>query len=219
MRRAPLLFVGLSVLWLTSEYCGGFGDADRGDHAEVRARRFVLIDASGKERGEFSMTPGGKPALRIWDRKATVSATVEIDPRGMPRVALQQTDGKPLIEFGVLAKEHPVFLMHDGTGVRRVGFVVADQQEVAALLYDGSGERRLRVGLDDDGNPQLVLRDKNGRGRIHITHNEQGGAGLDLLDAKGRARAVVQVDSTGEGTMGVIGSDGKPTWTSGLTKK
>jgi len=217
MRSMALAAVGLGALWLFSAHSSGNGKADVSTGREIRASRYILVDSAGKERGEFGMTADGEPALRVWDRESSVSATVEIDSRGMPRVALERSDGHPLVELGVLDKEHPVFLMHDGAGVRRVGLVVAGEQEVATLVYDGAGQQRLRVGLDKSGNPEITMRDENGEGRVHITHNEKGGAGIDLFDSKGRARAVLQVDSAGSGAAALVGSDGKPIWTSAAT--
>ena len=105
---------------------------------EIQARRFVLVDGAGKERGEFGIMQGGEPALRIWDEGRTMIATLEIDHAGMPRLAFESVGGAPLpvIALGVQDKRHPVFMLYDGDGRRRVGMAVGEAGAAIMGLYD-----------------------------------------------------------------------------------
>jgi len=212
MRNGLALLVLLNVAWLVSGHDGVRAGGENANAPEVRAQRFVVVDDSGKGRGEFGMRSNGEPVLRLWDRDVSISAMVEMDAYGMPRVAFETKNGTPLAELGVLDKRHPIFVLRDADGNRRLAMVVAEAGDVAFGLYDTDRTNRCSLSLDKKGDPRIVLRDKTGEVRARVMQDEEGGSAVDLLDAKGRAHVVFQVDAKGRGDGVVFGSDERPVW-------
>lgn len=180
--------------------------------SEIRARRFVVVDGAGNERGEFGISPSGLPAVRLWDERKTVVSKLEIDQMGMPRLAFETSAGASLIDFGILERRHPVFILGDADGNRRLGMVVGQAGAVDIALYDTHKQNRCAVSLTPDGDPQILLRDKKGQVRASFMLDDTGTSAVDLFDRKGKERIVFQVDAQGEADAVVFAPDGKAAW-------
>lgn len=198
--------------WLGSGVLSTADSEDKAIPSEIRARRFVVVDANGNERGELGMLPSGQPALRIWDERKTIVGTLEIDQAGMPRFAFEKSSGEPLLELGVLDGEHPVLVLSDADGNRRLGIVVGKPGSVDIALYDTQQRNRCAISLSQDGNPEIVLRDDKGNVRARLMLDDKGTCALDFLNRKGQERIVFQVDAQGQADAIVFGTEGKPTW-------
>ena len=52
--------------------------------AVVQAKSFVLLDNAGRKRGEWTMTPAGKPLLQLFDEHGRVVWVSSDEPRMKP---------------------------------------------------------------------------------------------------------------------------------------
>ena len=108
----------------------------------VRARRFEVVDAAGKERALLAVYPDGNLGLMLFDAARKLRALLALHPEGDPGLMLFDAAGKVR---GVLA-------VRPGGG-RGPGLV----------LLDAAGKVRAGLGVDPDGNGSFKLFDKDGK--------------------------------------------------------
>ena len=207
--------LGLLGMVGTAFAIGGVGcSEERHDSTagEIRASRFVIVDNAGNERGVVGMSEMQQPAVRLWSTTGETSISLQIDNADMPRLAMVGRNGAVLVELGVLDGLHPLLLFNDGKGNRRLGMVVARDNEVAIFLYDANRTKRCGVALGVDGDPHVVLRDARGKVRARIAVDNADIAAIDLLDDLEAPHVVFQVGKDGVPNAAILGADGTPLW-------
>ena len=156
---------------------------------EIRARKFVLEDDSGKVRASL-LTDKDGPMLSLYDENSETRAILAADKDG-PMLSLYDEKGKPRV--GLFAdKNGPCLRLYDKDGKSRVG-LTALKDGPALVLVDENGKFRVGLIVNKDG-PSLMLLDENAKARAWLTAFKDGPS-LILSDKNGKGRAALGVDS------------------------
>ena len=203
---------GLVCAWLSVGALSAPHSNDDIVPEEIRARKFVVVDESGKGRAEFGILEDGQAVMVVWNEKASTAVSVGMDRFGMPRVAFENSKAEALLELGILEDRFPVLILNDANGTRRLGMVVSDTGLASIGLYDKKKRPRCAISVDESGSPQIVMRDGRGQARGSLMVHDKSGAAVSLLDPEGRERALIQVNPEGEPDAALLGPSGEPIW-------
>ncbi len=187
----------------------GFGAAAAGAMQKkprvVDADTFILRDAEGKPRGQWTMGSDG-PLLSLIDAggKARVILSVSKLGSGM---TLNDSTGNPRASQAVLQdgtfelavsgpKSQPRGQWRVGNDGSRFGLLAPDGQRVVWLMadntmsglacYDTPQRKRVMLAANESG-PALGLHDAEGKVREILSVFDDSGPDLRLLDAEGQA--------------------------------
>jgi len=161
----------------------------------VRARRFELVDADGKERAVLRIAAEGTPMLVLWDNNGKVSAGLGLGPDGSPNLALVDANGK--------------------------GSVLLSSSSL--VLFDGNRRYRVTLGLTSNNAPSLSFWGEKGEARAVLSLNPDSGPSLELYDEKGKSRAALgatdleaartgTVEKRPESSLVLFDKEGKVLW-------
>ena len=103
---------------------------------EIRAKRFVLEDANGKERASLTAEADGQARLIVHDENGIGRAALGVLPDGSPVLGLGGKSGKARVSLAVMAPNDTPILS----------------------LFDKDAKRRTELGVLPDGSPHLTLR-------------------------------------------------------------
>jgi len=175
LKQARKINHGLFALMIGALAIVALGAAKETEKTEeLRARKFILEDAGGRERGVFAVKDQGvefnllgtdkKPqvslyaddsgqGLRLAD--ATGRERVELRAEGnSARLFLSDADGKEHVQLET-RNDQPGLVMVDANGRERIGLKVEGATPVLSLT-DMNGKQRIRLGMRDDF-PNLTL--------------------------------------------------------------
>jgi hypothetical protein len=159
--------------------------------AAVEARRFVLRDARGQQRGPPEIGSNETAFLTLSDTTGRARAIVGASDDGAS-VALMDGAGRP--RFWVSAQPEPVLLLYDRACETRASFRLGAERDQPVLeLGDDKKNPRLRVQIGPDGAPAVELRDETGATRATVTLRGDGTPGVFLADRGGTTRAAFSV--------------------------
>lgn len=180
---------------------------------EVRAERFVVVDASGKERARLGMQEDGGVELVVRAKNGQAAAWVAVPGQNdWPIVAVCGRDGRVVGELGLLDQTYPVFILREPSGQRRVALYVSKEDNEARVdVLSKSGKSLSSLRVSKDGVPRMVIRDEEARGRILLVANPDGSCLLDLSDLE-RPRLRAGVSASGEPALVAFDKDGQPVW-------
>lgn len=181
---------------------------------EIRARNFVVVDDTGKDRAKFGIIED-QVEMVLWNKNRSTSLSVSMDRSGMPRITFENSQAQPLLELVMIEDKYPAFVMSDAKGRRRLGMVITDTGVVVLSFYDTKKRGRCTITVDGDGIPQIALKDDKGNVRAIFVLDDKGTCGLGLLNSQSQGRIVFQVDAEGQAEAVVFGPDGKATWSAG----
>jgi hypothetical protein len=140
---------------------------------EVRATRFVLVDATGNVRailGDFQWATGAKTAIPDWQEDAPATGLVVYGEQGKPHVQLATT-----------AKGAYLDMRHNaGRTLCGVSDATAGMR-----LYSPEKTMRLGMGVARAGNGGMMMMDLKGRQRYSMGMPAHAGASIGLLDENG----------------------------------
>ncbi len=156
-RQSKLLTIGgaaglglLALMLITRLLSGGAADT-------VEARKFVLRDAEGMERGVWELTNNGGLRLVLRDRDARERVRLTLLPDGSPGLTLADRDGRSRTVLGLLPDQTATLVFADQAGrTRAVLGVPADGSSTLAFA-DRGGETRVNVGVDAAGRPGVTM--------------------------------------------------------------
>ncbi len=140
---ASVSVVFLGLVFLMGAVVGG-RSAD-----EVRARQFVLVDASGKVRAGLSVGSDGSAALALLDLKGKTRAGLTVLPSGLPRLRLYDEEEKALAGLGVwsdgaaslaLATREGELILQ-GVGKETVPIIMPGSAGGSVPVFGAGGER------------------------------------------------------------------------------
>ena len=152
-RRGAAAAIGIAVLAIS----GGAQSAARRP-AEMRATRFVLVDAAGAPVGAFEAAANGQPRLeltaaagkpavvleggvapRIWvagvENKGGVALTTE---SGVPRLALKDSDGRDRLWVALRLNSPAIQFLNPG-GLARSGITTFNEDGGVAVISEAGG--------------------------------------------------------------------------------
>ena len=184
----------------------------------VRARRFEVVDAAGKERAVLGVFSDDVTALRVYDATGKMmlmglgvtrddEAGLGLrDAAGKLRAGLNVTsDGSPLLllldaaekaraGLRILPTGVPMLDLNDTAGEIRMSLSVSSDSGPVFRLFDAAGKMGAGLGMTPDGIPGLVLYDTAEHGRAGMVMTSDGPT-LELRDAGRNLRAVLGTTS------------------------
>jgi len=175
----------------------------------IRAKRFELVDAEGKTRGELSMGVYGRsPEIRFFDQKGESGALLTVDSDGRPACVLFDGKGKPRSLMSVDADGNPGLRLLNEKGKTRAGLSLD-----GLGLFDDNGKVRAMLSswTQEDGNVSLRLIDDKDKERATFMVASDDTVALGIQDENGRRRVLLGVVH-GKAAMGFIDEKGEPTW-------
>lgn len=178
---------------------------------EVRAKKFVLVDDTGKERAELAILDDGAVRLIVRDQRSSASIWLGVDAAGRPSLVLSGADGNRAMDLVVLRGEQPAVILRDKSGKRRLIAGIVDSGFASVVLFDENGKDRQRMMLDKRGNPRLILSDGSGHSRARIMLDSTGVSSIALSDTK-RTRITMQVAADGPADMALFDSNDRAAW-------
>jgi hypothetical protein len=152
---------------------------------EVRARRFVLEDANGKERALLVVFDDG-PRLHFLDENGKFRATLRVDKDGSGLDMLDEK-GNPRAALDAIKDGASLFLSDENGKGRRGGALLAVGKVgpgPGLCLLDEKGNPRATLDMSKVG-ASLHLSDENGKGDAFLNAGKDG-PGLVLADEKGK---------------------------------
>jgi hypothetical protein len=155
---------------------------------EVRAQRFLLVDASGKLRAVLGAATGGAVSLGLLDNDDKIRSVLIVDANGTPRLEMLGADETRRVMLSVFPNRSGLGLFGEGAH----GGAILD---VAA-----------------DGTVTFGLTDKRERTRAGLLLLPDGTALLNLSDTTQRVRAALGIGNDGSPGLGMWDQDGKRIW-------
>jgi hypothetical protein len=172
----------------------------------VTARRFMLVDARGKTRGEFNVTRKGVAQIAVFDGAGALRAGLGVAADGAPALGIYGHDGKPRIEVGLTNGVARVVLFDVNAKPQATLGVAPDGQSGLGLM-DKEGNSRASLIVASDGAPTLRLADTH-RARVGLDVTPDGLPGLALLGPDGKTRAAVTLNADGAGALTLFDANG-----------
>ena len=157
---------------------------DQEKPAEIRAKKFILEDNSGNERGVFSVGEKGV---------------------GMELIG---TEGKPQVTLYADDSGQGLYLS-DVNGKERIG-LWAKGKDVQVAVSDSSEKQRLEMAIRND-QPEIILSDANGTKRIMMKIEETNSL-LTLSDINGKLRIKLGMMRDNFPNLTLSGAGGEPFW-------
>ena len=147
MLTLALAFVALAAVLVVTT---GMGSAEAVPE-EVKAHRFILVDAYGKARAGMAMDNAG-PRLDLLDENGNVRVGLTVVKGIGPRLGLWDENGKLRVGLA-LDKDFPSLGFYDENGKGRAGLTVVKGIGPRLGLYDENGKMRGGMALDNAGPP------------------------------------------------------------------
>ena len=104
---------------------------------EIRAKRFVLVDDAGNERGSLGFLGAGEPWLSLSNR-AGDEVSLVIGNEG-PKLSLWTSDRQRNVQLGILSGGSPVLQLNRPPFSRIELVLTKDSDEPRVLLRDARG--------------------------------------------------------------------------------
>lgn len=152
---------------------------------EVRAKRFVLVDDTGKLRAVLGAASHGAVSLGLLDNDDKIRSVLIVDSNGAPRLELFGTDETRRVVLSVFANRSGLGIFGDAG---RGGAVldVVDDGGVTLGLTDSRERGRAGLQLRSDGTTLINFNDTNEKIRAALGIGADGSPGLGLWDKEGR---------------------------------
>lgn len=124
----------------------------------VRARRFELLDATGRVRAVLAVRKE-RPYLAFLDDERRERISMGLDDLGSPTIAVGDRRG---VWAGLTSQPDCTGWFIEQGGVFRANVLVGARGEILAQLADQHGHLRLEVGVDRFGRPVYGLHRRHG---------------------------------------------------------
>lgn len=119
---------------------------------EIRAERFVLVDADGKVRGLWQSGKSGHARFDLIDPQDRTRYSVTLEDDEVTQV-LRGADGRVRLGHAVDTGQHPHVVLNDGDGKPRLHLSVNHLGSPNLLCVAKDGTMPAGVGILDDGRP------------------------------------------------------------------
>lgn len=179
--QGAVALLGLALFGL---FAAGFAAPSRPANKELRAERFVLVDAAGAELGVLGADSQGSPNLLLRKDKASAILTLS-----GPALALRGDDGKKGAWLGMDTKGGVGLSLSGEKVLDGVRALVKADGSSGAYLLGPDGRERIGLELLQDGTAALSARDESGVPRVFAGLTGETLPGVLLLDANGKKRA------------------------------
>jgi hypothetical protein len=137
----------LPLLLLTAAACGSGAE-------EVRAERFLLLDAKGRTRGLWQCSENGHPELVFQDEEGKERLAVRMSDDDVSEV-IRDSEGRVRLGLSVDAMGHPHFLLSGLRGEPRLHMAINSKGSPTLLCRGSDGSLVSGIGVLDDDRPWL----------------------------------------------------------------
>jgi len=107
---------------------------------EIRATRFVVVDAHGAPRGGLHVGTDGRSSVTLTDQRGRPHALVFVEADGRPGLALYDQAGRPRTLWGLDTEGTPALVLNDQGGTMRARVFVRADGRPGVDLYDQTGK-------------------------------------------------------------------------------
>ena len=170
--------------------------------AELRARRFVVVDDRGTTRGRLGLLGGETSVLELADRRGAAQAVIAVRPAGTATIEMLGAERTTRAALEILPDGSPRLELRgrDGAAAAIVG--VARDGAAHVILVDRQGQQRSALTIGPSGAPALTLNDATGTPRLGLGVAPDGWSEMDLYDRVGALRLGLSVSPQGEPLIG-----------------
>ncbi|HJQ66483.1 MAG TPA: hypothetical protein VJ816_08910 [Gemmatimonadales bacterium] len=153
--------------------------------AELRAKRFLLVDDVGKVRAVLGTAARGAVRLGLLDSNDKFRSIFTVDADGVPRLEMLGPDETRRAVLGVYSNRSGLALFGDAA---RGGAILDVAADGTATLGFTDKDERTRAGLvlRADGTALLSFNDATERTRAALGAGSDGGPGLGMWDGDGK---------------------------------
>ena len=183
----------------------------------VEAKRFILRDSTGRNRGGLTVT-NDSPILYFRDREGHTRAVLGVGENGDP--SLELTDGDLNSGVELMVRSHGVIglQIHGKHKMPRLGLqLMADGRPILSLA-DENGKNRAEMSVLSNDTPALKFYDYD---KGHDTDpkflawmgvSQHGSVTLSLTDRREQSEAQLSVPEGGLPRLRFISRDGRTIW-------
>ena len=125
--------------------------------AEVRTASLVLVDGSGRNRGQWSVDEEGNARLTLLDAEGRTRLRLSVLEDGSPGMSLISEEGNTRAAFGLLPDQTTTLVFADAAGVARAVLGLTGDQAANLVFADGQGVSRVGLGVDAMGMGSALL--------------------------------------------------------------
>jgi hypothetical protein len=153
--------------------------------SEVRAKRFLLVDDTGKLRAVLGAATGGAVSLGLLDNDDKIRSVLIVDANGTPRLEMLGADETRRVVLSVFPNRSGLGVFGEGARGGAILDVAADGT-VTFGLTDRKEHTRAGLLLLPDGTALLNLSDTTQRVRAALGIGNDGSPGLGMWDPDGK---------------------------------
>ena len=169
--------------------------------AEVRAKKFVLVDDAGVTRGVLGITADGGTDLTLLDKQGKARLVTGVDVSNVPFFALRNAASTSAsVSIAAIGPGHPVLRLADATGRPRLTTSVAVDDVILSLA--GVKNRHGAVLAVEGDTPRLSLVDSTGTDRLWVAIRSESPV-IQFMNTKGVPRSGFTTVNDDEG-VGVV---------------
>jgi hypothetical protein len=164
----------------------------------VSAEQFVLVDDHDAQRGVMQVTRRETAVLQLMDASGRDRAEFSVAADGVAGASFYDQNGAQRVVVGQGMHSPSGISVYSSNGRRQLAtLAVTGDNETHLTLYDpATGRARAGLGVTADGQPALVLFDPNGKDRLEVFVGPKGRPGIALADENGKTIAGLPVEAT-----------------------
>ncbi len=155
---------------------------------EIRARRYVLVDAQGKALGEFGTGRDGSVRLVVRRGDNGPQAWMGLLPDGKPYMALTYADDAGMVSL------------------------IGNEEAPAIQVWGPGGRSRMVIQALKDSAATITLSDANGKPRVLLGTYDDGAAGITLFDGSNMQRGFFMAYPERSPTLHIVDADKNVVW-------
>jgi len=129
---------------------------------QVKAGRFVVLDARGQVRAELGPNGQGAMALELRNEAGQTQAVLGVHPSGSPFLLLLGAEGQPRLGVHLDPGGSPAIMLTGPDMKPRIRIAEKDGGSQVALI-DGEGRVRAAVSVLPNGTPGILTFEEDGK--------------------------------------------------------
>jgi hypothetical protein len=173
----------------------------------IQAERFQLTDSKGHPRGRLEVDPRGVARLALGGEDGTPMLSLDSDQQGGATLQL----GGENRQRAMVLKADPqgsqnIVLYYEGKPL--LGLEVQKNGDPAIYLND-QGKRLITLGLTSQGDPHLTFYGENQKGALEVISKKNGDRSLTMGAKDGIPRIVLGLKNDQKAALGLFDRKGK----------
>lgn len=205
-RLIPVAVLAIGLVWILGPKVAP-AKLDGTVHDEIQAKKFVMVDESGKTRAMLSVLKS-QPGLCLYSEKGEARVMLGVLDDGEPGLSLNHEKNIPGALLSV-TKDGPILEMFDENGKPSVR-LHSTKDDSGLSVHNKKAEARVALGMVE-GTPRLGLYNEKGETRAALALSDDDVLALSLYGVKGIPGAILAVTKDGSGAW-LFDESGKPLW-------